>query len=263
MPTTETRVSLKLVGDETLDGHADLMNFRQVVSGLERCLRVVERIVAGKAGRLRYPVVDLEVASASIVVQPFAMRKDDKTPRAVARLFDTTVKALENGKPVDDRLSLSDLRTFRRLSRPLSRGASRVEVNGRAITLRMSESLDRLEGTTYLQLGAVRGRIEAVDLHQKHKFLLYPAVGGVCIPCRFDESLRERARAALDRQVTVTGKLQFREGRPWPERVNEVSRIDLHETDDSLPKLRDLIGFAPDMTGELSTAEFMRSIRDE
>jgi len=263
MSTPATKISLKLIGDDVLDGHASLTEFRQVVLGLERCLRVLERVVAGKSGLVQYPVVDLAVASASIVVQPIAARKTDATARTVARLFDATVRALEKGKPVDERLSLRDLRAFRRLTSPLQMGASRVEVNGHAVTLRLNESIEQLEGTTYVQHGAIRGRIEAVNLHEKRRFLLYPAVGGICVPCRFEESLRDRVRAALDRQVTVTGSLQFREKRPWPERVNEVTRLEVHERDEELPKLRDLLGFAPDMTGELSTADFMRSIRDE
>jgi hypothetical protein len=91
-------------------------------------------------------------------------------------------------------------------------------------------------------------------------FRVFPPLEGVEIKCVFPASLVEAAADAVERNATIEGELRFYEGDLWPHEV-KVRTIRVHPRDSDLPTLSGLIGAAPEATGELSAADFVRSLR--
>lgn len=62
--------------------------------------------------------------------------------------------------------------------------------------------------------------------------------------------------------VAVRGECFYRPNVNFPHRI-EVTSMEELSTCEELPTLRDLQGIAPNLTGELSSEEFVRRQRDE
>ncbi len=67
---------------------------------------------------------------------------------------------------------------------------------------------------------------------------------------------------AIDKFVTISGDLKYKKWDRHPHAV-EVTDIDIHEDDDKLPSIFAVRGVSPEATGELSSEDFVRKIRDE
>jgi hypothetical protein len=70
----------------------------------------------------------------------------------------------------------------------------------------------------------------------------------------------ERAKSGVGQTVRVYGLVTYlaRDSHPSSVRVEE---IDILSTDEELPSLMDLRGAAPDLTGNLSSEDFIREVR--
>ena len=93
-------------------------------------------------------------------------------------------------------------------------------------------------------------------------FKIVPPVGGIEIKCIFPLELLTQAAASVEHNATVEGELKSYEDDLWPHEVR-VRHIEIHPLDSELPTLSELAGSAPDSTGELSAAEFVRELRNE
>ncbi len=73
--------------------------------------------------------------------------------------------------------------------------------------------------------------------------------------------LKEQAIAALGSRVIVSGRIR-RNLKGIPVRVN-TKRLRALPVENEVPSLDELMGSIPDLTGDLSTEEFVRMLRDE
>ena len=68
-------------------------------------------------------------------------------------------------------------------------------------------------------------------------------------------------RTALKKYVTVHGLMGYRIGNPFPISIT-VERFEINPPEQELPTLASLRGLAPDLTGGLSSEEYIRQLRD-
>jgi len=110
-------------------------------------------------------------------------------------------------------------------------------------------------------IGSVKGQLEFINVHgAENVFRVYPPIGPKFVECRSPGRLKSEATAAVGRNVRVSGKLHQRAGEQYPSSV-EVRRIEVFPLDSELPSLLDIRGMAPDVTGFLSSEDFVRSMR--
>src|SRR5713101_4143870 len=83
-------------------------------------------------------------------------------------------------------------------------------------------------------VGTVKGRLERLNLHNRQEFIIYPPIPGVHVTCLFPEELFSQVQAAIKQNITVSGRLVFRPGSAFPERVH-VRSIEIHPADEKLP----------------------------
>lgn len=257
-----TTVTVKLTGSREDAGIVYFGDFRELWDGLSACLRVTEAVVAPEHKPLRYRIVNLEFGSASLAVAAIPPAKGRDHSREVVGLFSSTVSAIQNGEETDPRFNPDALKVFRRLALPLAKRNSTLLVDTTEITAQFIANIDKILGATLPSDGVVSGTIERVNLHGRFEFVLYPAIDGYAITCRFPERMWPKVRTALKRHVTVVGKLFYRGDSPYPDKV-QVTGIDIHPDDSSLPTLTELRGSAPNTTGGKSAVDFVRALRDE
>ena len=82
------------------------------------------------------------------------------------------------------------------------------------------------------------------------------------IKCNFPPELCDIAIEGIGRKVCITGEAIYTKNQQFPHIIN-VKEIDVYPPEIDLPSWNDLLGIAPDATGELLSEEFVRSLRNE
>jgi hypothetical protein len=254
-------LSFTLVGTDR-DGEAVLLkDFSQFIDHFAVCLRRVEERTAGST-TLRHLISDLQVGSATMTVRPTSPSDRPDLGREVYDSFRNTIHALEAGDRIDPRFTNDDLKAFRELASPIWNRRKKVEVAGVELTTRYVSNIDALLRGETKSKGTVKGRIEKLNVHNRHEFTLFPPIGEYAIQCIFDDELFDTVHSAIKRTITVSGTLYFKRDNPYPERIR-VDAIEIHPDDADLPTGRSLRGLMPDATGGKSAVEFIQALRDE
>jgi len=106
--------------------------------------------------------------------------------------------------------------------------------------------------------GSISGMLSVNDDNQ---YVIYPTLGASYVHCQVDEiKLIKIMAPAVDKYVTVTGKLTYFAHHPSQIEVHE---IEIHPDKNELPTLSSFAGIAPDATGNLSTNEFIQNLRND
>jgi hypothetical protein len=109
--------------------------------------------------------------------------------------------------------------------------------------------------------GSVIGRIDAINLHDRREATLYDEVDRARVVLTFGEDLVERVRLALRHRVEASGEVaEDDDGRPLRMYLEE---LDVLPSDDELPRLADLVGRFPDLTGGQDPSDWLREQRRE
>ena len=131
------------------------------------------------------------------------------------------------------------------------------------LSWKSDETLQNLTGVHHKTIGSVEGRVELVSLHTGSRYFnVYHAITNKAIRCSLPEKLEEAAIEGLKRKrrVIVSGEISYNvEGKLL--RV-DVDRYRTLPDEDELPSLEKTLGIAPDFTGDQSTEEYIRSLRD-
>jgi hypothetical protein len=108
----------------------------------------------------------------------------------------------------------------------------------------------------------VEGMLERVNVHgNANEFTIYPSVGASRIKCRLPEELTEKGIAAIRRRVAVSGLAKYRKFAQFPHEIR-AEFLDVYSSPEDLPTFDDLLGLAPDATGDLSSEDFVREVRN-
>lgn len=253
------QLTFRIVGKD--DGFVEFDDFVVFCDAIQRCLKLSEQAAVGRAGNVRYRVVDLECSSAVVKLEPRA-RKDREAGRRTVAHFRDTINDLNRGK-VDPRMQPDALETFRSLADPLKRHAARVIIGRTTLTEKYVATISRILDEVTSYEGSVSGLMERINVHNdKNEFVVYPPIANRQIPCVFHDEMLPDVRKSLKRNVTVFGTVFYRPGATLPNRVHARS-IEIHPRDEELPDLHALRDLGPWDTGGLTAVEFLRALRDE
>ena len=111
-------------------------------------------------------------------------------------------------------------------------------------------------------IGAVEGRLELASLPGEGRcFNVCHGVTGVAVKCELPREMENELVPNLGSIVTVSGLVSYNAtGEPISVAVD---RIRAFEEENTLPSIHDMIGLAPDITGELTTEEYIRELRGD
>jgi hypothetical protein len=111
----------------------------------------------------------------------------------------------------------------------------------------------------YRSIGSVEGRLEMVSIHHRPRFTVYHSRTNKAVRCDFAHEDLGTITAALGRRVVVSGVVHSN-AKGEPLRV-DVERIALVGREEEPPSTASLAGSDPSFTGDVSTKEYIRSIR--
>lgn len=258
-------VTITMVGSPADQGDVRFGDFLEFFGNALRCLRGIDRVVSRKEKlSADYKIVGLRKGSATVQLEPIPYPRAQDYTAQILDTFTEGLEALVKGEapPHFDRQLLE---TFRELARPLSRRGARAEIARRGkriiITSELEARIDHIIGEDILSEGSVGGYLETVNVHGKNEFFIYPSVGGK-IECDFPESFLEKVGGAIKHYVSASGTLRYKRNEIFPYRV-DVRDLEVFPPESELPTLESLRGAAPEITGELDSATFVRKLRRE
>ena len=110
-------------------------------------------------------------------------------------------------------------------------------------------------------IGSVEGKLELISVHvRSRRFNVYHAITQRAIKCNLPKGMEEEVVRSLGRRVIVSGLVSYNV-RGEPLNVN-VDHLRVLKDGKVLPSIDDMLGMAPDITGELTTEEYIRRLRD-
>lgn len=256
-------IKVQLGGAKDAGGKVYLGDLKNICSHLSNCLKSTEEAVSGEKPSLRYRVTELKISSAVLAVEPVVQKGKKRLASKTVALFSSTIAAIQNSQSVDKRIGSDQLDSFRSLVSEFLHQNRSLSIAGQEITTRFIANIDDILSAAITSDGSVKGTIERLNIHNRNEFALYPPGSENGINCSFDSDMFKQVHQAIDKNVTVSGKLHFRAGAAYPSHI-VVERVDIHPPDDQLPSLHSLKGLLPeDFTRGLGVVEYTQMIRNE
>lgn len=134
---------------------------------------------------------------------------------------------------------------------------------GTEITTASYANLHKLLPEATKSIGSIEGILEGLSIHEKLDVIVYERIHGKAVTCHIaNADLLPKVKDSLGQRVQVTGIIS-RNARSEPRTVTVQRPEDFKVFDSDLKILpfRRLGGSDPGFTGDLTTEEFIRSIR--
>jgi len=109
--------------------------------------------------------------------------------------------------------------------------------------------------------GSVTGRIEKLNIHGNNRNItIYPLIGNA-IECKIPDDLINAVVGYVGRRVMLTGTIGYTAFSDFPVKIKAVE-VDCLPEDNELPSVDDICGIYPDLTGDLTTEEYIKKQRE-
>jgi len=267
------RITIQLVGDATDRKDVRLDDFIQQLTEVKKALRENELAITGKEEpTLDYKVVDLRHASpATVVLEPVPLAPEGahayaRFARDVVGAFATELKSIKKRGTLIREPDLDRLLAYQKIGVRENNRITKVKIavgkNVVTIDEAFKQKLEAILGPDEFAEGSINGMLEAVNLHNKNRFFLYPVIGPKRIIGSFRNYLRPKIKEAIGEFVTVQGRLRYKAWSQFPHGV-VAEDVDIHERNSALPTLTELRGAFAGSTGDLSSVEFVDQLRNE
>ncbi len=183
----------------------------------------------------------------------------------IARTFVGGLDLIEREPATPPYFSEQSMKRARRLLGLVGReGIERLTVmdgQGEAvISPRAYQNIGPLIPPRRRSVGSVEGRIETISLHGRPRFIVYHGRTKKAVTCKFNpEQWLARVKDVLGARVSVSGVVHSNaKGEPLRVEPREIRTLGRRK---ELPSTAELSGSDPDLTGDMTTAEFIRSVR--
>lgn len=258
-------------------GHLGAITLRAFMEAIAANVRMLKDYERGISNQLGAPANSLtwvitDVARGSVVIDVRSESTVDGVDIGldVARAHVEGWQQIERLATTPPYLTEDAMRQARKVAKLIGRegvaGFAVTALNGRVyeraeVSGQAAVNLDQLLPVKQHSLGSVEGAIETVSIHGGRRFVVYLRRTKKAVSCNFgaDDALLRLAAEHLGDRVIVRGKV-YRNARGEPMRV-DVEHLRVLRPDSELPSTESLTGSRPDLTGELSTEEYLREIR--
>lgn len=260
-------IKIQIAGTESDSFDVRFDDFIKKMSAIKRALTETDRLISSEQS-VYYRIVDLthsSPAAVEIEIVPRDSRFDNS--ELIAETFYTGIRMIQEAHDAPPIFDGQALRAFRDLTPLPSEKITDLQIfrNGDSVSVHstLTANIDSILGPDQYESGSVTGRMEAINIHAgQNVFTIYPTLEGYKLRCVFTTQLKELAVAAVNRNVTVYGRMKFKTRDTHPYEMS-VKDIEVHSLVEELPTLGELRGVAPNATGGMRSEDFVRKIRDD
>ena len=255
-------------GMERDDGDLKIGVFVDKLDALKAALQETDRLVnCAEKLTTEYLVSDLSHSSpAAVTLKASPLNSGYVNQSEIFDYFSELVRQVTSGVTNDNVRSYFLLEKINDLCAGFGDKVQRMWLSdGKKTLATFNETTKQnvliLLGHTMHTYGSVTGKVERYNSHGDSKyFYIYPMLGGR-VKCIFGEEFQNQASDAVEKMVTVTGKLSYRVNDFFPFEVI-VADIESNHTNPQSSSLSSLVGSAPDATGDQSSVDFVNERRD-
>lgn len=260
-----TRLRLKI---ESRPKQVSMDSFVYVMQQSIKILRELDRAVSRQnRGTLEWIISDVGMGSIYLETESRVVRGDNDFAQRIALNFIDGVSHIAERAATPPLFSVDSVNGLLRIVDTLKRS------NGQSLSISLPEleretelrvdsadNLRVLKGVQRKTIGAVEGRLELVSIHRPYRrFNVYHSTTDKAVKCSLPEQLERIVIDSLGKRVSVTGTVSYNAlGEPLSV---EVSKVRVLKEREALPSIEDMLGLAPDFTDDLSTEEYIRSLR--
>ena len=216
---------------------------------------------------LEWLITDVTTGSLIVETQSRSTLPNNDFGSDVTNAYFTGWERIENDGSSPPYLTESGMKAARRIAQRIGRGGMNGVVvsdpdHHVTISERASENLKVLLPEQDESLGSAEGTLETVSIHRGRRFVIYHSRTKKAIRCDIpsESDVLDQARAALGNRVVVGGRLHTN-ARGEPVRIS-VEKLRTLKEESGLPSIASLGGRYPDLTGNLTTEEYIRSLRE-
>ena len=262
------KITLRLEGPDKNDNHLELSVFAEKVRHFLDFLK--SSVKDSDADGVVFHVVHLSHSSPATI---------ECEPIGKSLLPSNAVDAIGNN------LKLVEAENTRNLSNPVlsameqlaslnPENVARAEINAigegdedmRVYKLddRFREKLGNARRLEEIVIGTIDGKLEQINIHNNaNTFRIYPSLPvASSVSCKFPQELLEHVQGALGSFVSVSGECFYRPDAPFPYKI-KVQEMEVLPPTEELPTLSGLFGIAPNATGDKTSEQFVREMRDK
>lgn len=271
MAAQSNRFKITVKGDE-VDGSIRLTDLVDQLNALRATLNQVDAALSGqKSPTLYYRVTSITMNSpATFVVEAVSRARPNRNTaaqgrRVVAKLHKDLQTVIDGKRPKEADLEL--LESYGALARPMRHNLAQVSLVFDEGSMELPRNLelrvDEILGPDQIELGAIVGSLDVIDVHRKpYLFKVYPVVGPSSIKCQFPEQMLREALAGVKKPVRISGELHFKRTEKFPHLI-KVSRIEvLPERSTDKNSLLALRGIAVGALRGMSSTEYIDRARN-
>jgi hypothetical protein len=263
------RITLRLRGLDEDNGDVRLNDFVLQLDILKKALSETQKLISDRPISY-FKIVELRQNSpAQIVLEAVPTRYEDEIQtQALIDKFFYSISEIDKGnypegfthETFDAYKDLTSLREKKRLTEiAILRNGNEPDLLADFAT-----NIEKIMGADEFEFGTYTGMLDAINIHNQNIFYIYPTSQLPKLKCTFSKEIRAIAISAIGKYVTVTGEKRLKpkitDALPYEMHANE---IEIHIDEDNLPDLKGLKGIAPGLTGDKSSEEFVRGIRNE
>ena len=257
---------------EERDRLVGFRSFLRVFSACERMVSQLEKdLMNEKAQPREWLVSGTRIGSFTLELDPPNLIAGDEADRVdTATTLVKGIEYLDIWQELPAELREPALRNLQAVAGSLRYGNSEYEVEVTSIstgqTARishgMAKKINQLLLKERISMGSIEGKLELISVHAgSRKFNIYQDVTGKAVRCDLPRDMERQVIDALGNRVIVSGIIHRNlEGNPVRVRVERLRNL---RSGEEAPTLDELMGSIPDLTGDQTTEEFIRTMRDD
>ena len=261
------KLTIQLRGAFEDGEHVRLFDFVQELEAVREALDEIDSQFFGHGHPTTdYRVVDLRHNSpAAVILEPFPLDPQKNNAAAVVdRLLNTIRNINEGSVPAD--IDSVTLEKIGKIAKPYKRRVQEVLITCDNEQVRVPKTFEasivKIIGEDQIFDGSFDGMLEMINFHGGvNRFNIYPTVGPARLNCRFSDELLKPAIEAVGKYVRVTGKIKQKQRDRFPYGI-DAAQVETLPTEVDLPSFKDIRGIAPNLTGGMTSEDFVRSLRN-
>ena len=128
---------------------------------------------------------------------------------------------------------------------------------------KFEKNITQAMGKDEFESDTIIGILDAINIHNKKTFYIYPNVDAKRIRCDFDDPLEEKIIGALGHRIEVLGRVRYKSWDNYPYAIDVEDILSIYPKEKDLPPFSSIAGMQKDIIDGTNSTEFIRKLRDK
>jgi hypothetical protein len=254
-----------MIGNEPDDENIILSEFAIELIAINNALKRIDYVVSGYNPSLFYKIINVSKKSPlEMELEASPIKPEVDYSNVVIDRFLYNLNDLNEGRKPD--CDMETLMNYGNIGSSFGKHLTKMKIMSNGSQVELNKNLKpyvkKILGKDEILNGFVSGILEGLNIHgENKKFFIYPVAGADKIECVFPNELIDVGIHSVNKYLNLYGELKYKKGFKFPYFIS-VKSIEIYPDENELPTFFDIKGIAPNATGNLSSEEFIRRLRE-